>query len=224
MFKKMKFIIFGGILIPILSLQIAIAKEPSPNLSIYKNQLLQYHNSGEYAKDINAVTHRASIYLKKRVGRNKIFRKKLAVVFDLDETALSNWKTFSTDDFAYPLKHLHETQELGKDDVIPGTLRLYKTALKNKVAIFFITGRTSKLRAATITNLNSAGYKQWTDLILKPDNFKGDSAAVFKTAARKKIEDQGYDIVFSIGDQLSDLKGGYADRTFKLPNPFYYVP
>jgi len=22
----------------------------------------------------------------------------------------------------------------------------------------------------------------------------------------------------------SDLAGGYAQRTFKLPNPFYYVP
>ena len=23
---------------------------------------------------------------------------------------------------------------------------------------------------------------------------------------------------------LSDLKGGYAEKTFKLPNPYYYIP
>jgi hypothetical protein len=27
-----------------------------------------------------------------------------------------------------------------------------------------------------------------------------------------------------MGDQLSDLEGGYAERTFKLPNPFYWIP
>jgi len=27
-----------------------------------------------------------------------------------------------------------------------------------------------------------------------------------------------------VGDQLSDLSGGHAERTFKVPNPFYFVP
>ena len=31
-------------------------------------------------------------------------------------------------------------------------------------------------------------------------------------------------IVVNMGDQDSDLAGGYAERTFKLPDPFYYVP
>ncbi len=34
----------------------------------------------------------------------------------------------------------------------------------------------------------------------------------------------GYDIVANFGDQFSDLYGGYADRTFKVPNPMYYLP
>jgi hypothetical protein len=32
------------------------------------------------------------------------------------------------------------------------------------------------------------------------------------------------DIVGNFGDQLSDLDGGFADRTFKLPNPDYFLP
>ena len=34
----------------------------------------------------------------------------------------------------------------------------------------------------------------------------------------------GFTIILSVGDQESDLKGGYAERTFKLPNPVYYLP
>jgi hypothetical protein len=28
----------------------------------------------------------------------------------------------------------------------------------------------------------------------------------------------------NIGDQMSDLDGGFAERTYKLPNPFYFIP
>ncbi len=46
----------------------------------------------------------------------------------------------------------------------------------------------------------------------------------YKAGTRAYIESQGYDIVADFGDQYSDLYGGYADRTFKLPNPSYYLP
>ncbi len=46
----------------------------------------------------------------------------------------------------------------------------------------------------------------------------------YKSGTRAYIESLGYDIVASFGDQFSDLKGGYADRTFKMPNPNYYLP
>ncbi len=46
----------------------------------------------------------------------------------------------------------------------------------------------------------------------------------YKTAMRKKITEQGYDIVLSMGDQYSDLVGGYDDAMFKVPNPYYYIP
>jgi len=45
-----------------------------------------------------------------------------------------------------------------------------------------------------------------------------------KSQTRAHIESLGYDIVANFGDQFSDLKGGFADRTFKVPNPMYYLP
>ena len=46
----------------------------------------------------------------------------------------------------------------------------------------------------------------------------------YKSGTRAYIESQGYNIVADIGDQFSDLLGGYADKTFKMPNPNYYLP
>ncbi len=46
----------------------------------------------------------------------------------------------------------------------------------------------------------------------------------YKSATRKHIESLGYDIVANFGDQFSDLKGGAADKTFKMPNPNYFLP
>jgi predicted secreted acid phosphatase len=46
----------------------------------------------------------------------------------------------------------------------------------------------------------------------------------YKSATRAYLESLGYDIVANFGDQFSDLIGGHADRTFKLPNPSYFLP
>jgi predicted secreted acid phosphatase len=46
----------------------------------------------------------------------------------------------------------------------------------------------------------------------------------YKAGTRAYIESMGYDIVADFGDQYSDLLGGYAGTTFKVPNPNYYLP
>ncbi len=53
---------------------------------------------------------------------------------------------------------------------------------------------------------------------------KSCGTIAYKSGTRAYIESLGYDIVASFGDQPSDLIGGYADRTFKMPNPNYYLP
>ncbi len=46
----------------------------------------------------------------------------------------------------------------------------------------------------------------------------------YKSGVRAHIEDLGYEIVANFGDQFSDLIGGFAAKTFKMPNPNYYLP
>ena len=38
------------------------------------------------------------------------------------------------------------------------------------------------------------------------------------------IESLGYTIVGNFGDQFSDLLGGFSQKTFKMPNPNYFLP
>jgi hypothetical protein len=56
------------------------------------------------------------------------------------------------------------------------------------------------------------------------ENNTSCSTIQYKSAVRRYVESQGYDIVANVGDQFSDLIGGYADETVKLPNPTYYLP
>lgn len=38
-----------------------------------------------------------------------------------------------------------------------------------------------------------------------------------KSGERGKIAEEGYTIIANVGDQESDLSGGYAEWTYKLP-------
>lgn len=56
------------------------------------------------------------------------------------------------------------------------------------------------------------------------DDGKSCPTIPYKSGTRAYLESLGWDIVADFGDQFSDLLGGYADKTFKLPNPNYYLP
>jgi predicted secreted acid phosphatase len=150
------------------------------------------------------------------------WKQKQAIVFDVDETALSNYSAIVADGFVYgPKSQAEAVDEIGT--AIKPTLDLYKVAQSKGIDVFFITGRGESVRDHTAHNLEREGFTGYKQLILKPAGFAGTTVA-YKAGARKTIEDQGYDIVANVGDQYSDLAGGYADSAFKLPNPFYYLP
>jgi len=203
----------------------ATAKPPA-NLYDIKQKLIYYHDSGQYNQNITTITNQAIDYVKTRIAQNKKMSKpkKLAAIFDIDETSLSNYPTMIKLSFGGTPEQLANAQDLANDPAIPSTLKLYNFAIKNGITVFFITGRNFYQRQATINNLHIAGYKGWQKLFMKPYAYHQFSVVPYKAQARKKITQMGYDIIISIGDQQSDLKGGYADKTFKVPNPYYYIP
>jgi len=199
------------------------------NLDELKAQLRAYHQQG-YDADILATASDARDWIERRATK----ATKPALVLDIDETSLSNWPTLLANDLgriqdgscarlpngpcgfnAWVLRH--------RASPIAPTRTLFNTARTKGVSVFFITGRHEIQRGATIFNLHEAGYRGWTKLIMRADSDTKRTVQAYKTEARSKISALGFDIMANMGDQSSDLDGGYAECTFKLPNPFYFV-
>jgi hypothetical protein len=175
-----------------------------------------------------------------------------AIVLDVDDTTLLTWNYEIASNWAYNPTTNAQYVNGQLFPAVFGMKNLLDTAEREGYAIFFITGRPASQEAATLGNLTAdsvgvdAGYPKPTTLsdgedglFTKPavadypDYLKAACAGDpngscttihYKSATRAHIESLGYDIVANFGDQYSDLTGGYADRTFKMPNPNYYLP
>jgi predicted secreted acid phosphatase len=210
---------------------VTVTSQP-PNVGDAKIAALKYYESGQYAADLVTVAGQAQAWLDSRAGA--VTRP--AAVFDIDETALSNWEVLRRDDFGRPIGGPCDVTALdapcgwaawdllGRDKAIQPTLDLYRHGVARGVTVFFITGRPESQRAATARNLAAVGYGKYETLYLVPDGAHFASAADYKAPIRARIEQAGYTIIMNIGDQPSDLQGGHAEKSFLLPDPFYRVP
>ena len=195
------------------------------NLDVLKAEIKTYQSSGQYDKEFASVVAEAQAFITSRVAANQKAKPplKLALVLDIDETSLSNYNNILARDFCNNSTQISKEMSHGDDPALSPMLALYKNALTQGVAVFFITGRPETLNKDTVQNLKSAGYAGWAGLYFRPATDKQPSVTPFKTQARTAITHAGYTIIASIGDQQSDLDGGLAEKTFKLPNPFYFL-
>lgn len=188
------------------------------NLALCKEEVKAYVTSEKYMEDIREVTTEAQSYIAehmKPANRN-------AIVLDIDETCLSHLKYELELSFGFSLPTWNEWIKKSQAAPILPTLELYQWTRSKNITVFFITGTEEKLRAPLTTSLQKAGYTSWDSLYLRPNN-NHDPASVYKNKVRKEIAQKGYYIIANIGDQESDFAGGYAEKTFKLPNPMYVV-
>jgi acid phosphatase len=201
-----------------------------PNLFDAQRAVQQYIESGSYEADFARVARDAQAWMERRAAQVA----KPAIVLDIDETSLSNWPAYKVNGWVRitggdcNLEQgpcgLRAWQGLGRSRALGPTLTLVRRARALGVAVFFISGRPATLQESTERNLREQGY-EWDEVILLPAGAAPFPSAVdFKAPARRKIVERGFTILLSMGDQDSDLRGGYAERTFKLPNPVYFLP
>ena len=228
-----------------------LGSSTSYNAGALVQALTQYHDSGVYDAELALIdgvaaqwlagqSHQRAIAGRKHASKarsraraahhgggdrrdgQKWWHKKPAIVFDVDETVLSNYSAIVADGFVYgPKSQAEAVDEIGV--AIKPSLDLYELARAKGITVFFITGRPEAQRAPTEHNLQREGFTDYQQVILKPPGFTGTTVA-YKSGARAAIEQQGYRVLASVGDQYSDLAGGHEERAFKLPNPFYYLP
>jgi hypothetical protein len=204
-----------------------------------------------YAKEAGHVAAKGAWVLQKETWRHH-HGKQPAIVLDVDDTTLATWNYEIFSNWAYSGPTNAEFVTDQKFPAVPGMVAMVTQAASEGYAIFYLTGRPATQEAATLGNLTAdnigvdAGYPAPTKLndgedglFTKPavadypDYLKaacaGDPNGTcttihYKSATRAHIESLGYDIVGNFGDQFSDLVGGSADHTFKLPNPNYFLP
>ncbi|MEU9252446.1 HAD family acid phosphatase [Streptomyces sp. NPDC048270] len=125
-----------------------------------------------------------------------------AIVLDIDNSSLeTDFHWFWT----FPTPAISKVRELTR------------YADERGVAIFFVTARPGIIYSLTERNLRSVGYPV-TGLYVRdlPDLF--DEVSAYKTGKRAEIEGRGYTIIANIGNNQSDLVGGHAELTVKLPD------
>jgi predicted secreted acid phosphatase len=184
-------------------------------------QIRSYYSSGDWNKAVAKQVTKAKAYLLKRTkGKHKA--RKPALVLDIDETSLNNYPCLNANG-GIPFDGTANIECVLKYDApaIKPVLGLFKFAHKHKVKVFFITARPEGIRDGTLKNLRASGYTGKYELFLQPGDYTQDSKVPYKSGARRQIQQRGFHILGNVGDQKSDLKGGYSERTYKLPNPIY---
>ncbi len=223
------------------------------NIDVLRMQIENYYGdpgktgvfgaNSNYAKEASSVAAAGARWLKAQAGKSS----KPAIVLDVDDTTLTTWNYEIYSNWAYNPSTNGRYVNAQLFPATPGMVAMVTKAAAEGYAIFFITGRPTSQADATLGNLGTdgigvdAGYPDPVALFTKPavvdyPDYLNTACAVeiaaghscttihYKTATRAYIESMGYEIVASFGDQYSDLTGGYADRTFKMPNPNYYLP
>lgn len=153
-----------------------------------------------WQRDVQAVVDTARPYIEQRISNGQ--GEKLALVLDVDNTSLETDFHFF---WEYPTPAVRPVRDL------------VQYAHARGVAVFFVTARPGIIYDLTAHNLRSVGYPV-DGLYVRdlPDLFEEVSA--YKTEKRAEIEARGYTVIANIGNRPSDLTGGHAERTFKLPD------
>ncbi|MFJ1992704.1 HAD family acid phosphatase [Streptomyces asiaticus] len=152
-----------------------------------------------WQRDVRAIIdEQARPYIEERTADPS--GEKRAIVLDIDNTSLE------TDfGFSYP------------QPAVGPVLKLAQYAHDRGVAIFFVTARPGIIYLPTEYNLAKVGYSV-AGLYVRhlPDLFQ--DVAEYKTAKRAEIEKNGYTIIANIGNSPTDISGGHAEKSFKLPD------
>ncbi|CAN6202648.1 unnamed protein product [Urochloa humidicola] len=186
-----------------------------------------YVAGAAYSSDLELVARESAAYARAAAplrggdGRD-------AWVFDIDETLLSNLPYYADHGYGLELFDHHKFDrwvERGEALAIHSSLKLYNEVRELGFKTILLTGRNEGHLGVTAENLKKQGFLDWDKLVLRAAGDRKKTATVYKSEKRKEMEEEGYRILGNSGDQWSDLLGSsMSARSFKLPNPMYYIP
>lgn len=188
------------------------------NLKLAKNAVINYRENGGFHKDAVDIVEKAKTEFDKIIPD-----KNSTVIFDIDETTLSNYSITKSFDFAYVENDWDKWIDSAKAPAIPEVKNLYDYLVTRGFKIVFISGRKDFQREVTRKNMIDAGYTKFDTLILKTRDYLDKTALKYKSDKRTELEKAGYKIIGTVGDQWSDLNGPYHGIQVKIPNYQYLI-
>ena len=188
------------------------------NIDFVKDAVINYHESGDFQKDTEKAVNEA---IKKFDTITP--EENSAVIFDVDEAALSNYLFIKDWDFGYVPKYFDMWVDSAKAPPIPEVLNLYNYLVGRNFKIVFLTGRKDFQYDATRKNLIKVGYTVFDTIIVKDKKYHGMTILKFKSEKREELVSKGYKIEGTVGDQWSDLNGPYHGIQVKIPNYQYFI-
>jgi acid phosphatase len=202
----------------LLSILIYSCSTKLVNLDFAKEDIAEYYESNEYEKEVDEIISEA---IKEFESVEPV--DSAAVVFDVDETALSNYEITKATDYGYIPELWDKWIEEARAPAITGIKNLYNFLIDKGFRIIFITGRKDYQYNSTYSNLKSAGYTSFDTLIVRLKDEYKVGAVEFKSGKREELSAKGYKIIGTVGDQWSDLNGSFHGIQVKIPNYLYYV-
>jgi len=163
------------------------------NLRTAKDLVKDYYESGKYDEEMNEIIKDAEEKFSKVVVKNNS-----AVIFDVDDTALSNYEISKKLDYGYDFNIIQEWVLNAKLPAIKQTKGLYDFLKSKNVKLIFLTGRTSEEYDATYRNLIEQGYTGFDTLIVRNDEQKKTEAQTFKSDLERRLQN----LVIKLLEQL----------------------
>jgi 5'-nucleotidase (lipoprotein e(P4) family) len=142
--------------------------------------------------------------------KNKEIYLPIAIVTDLDETALDNSDYYGElykENTTYNTENWSAWCKTEKADSIPGSVTFFHYADKQKVQIFYISNRDTSLVESTMSNMKALGFPQ-----IKKDHFLFRTNTSSKEARRKEVS-KSYYIALLLGDNLNDFDSTFEHKT-----------
>jgi len=224
--------------------------EGIPNVDVVKKTIAVYYGdpgtgisnktSSPYISEMTRLVDRQRHQLLQRCASGVRHGTNPAIVLDADDTTLWTYDMeVAAMHFVFnPTVQDQEWVQPQRFPATPAMVDFANAAATAGCTIVGLTGRNTTQRDATLGNLAKVGYTGFT-----PENYYTKWTSTepipsyatcvlaprcttieYKSQTRAHVEDLGFDIIANFGDQYSDLIGGHADRTVKLPNPTYYLP
>lgn len=210
--------LFLIVILPLILTGCAAQQNYLVNLSFVKEAVIDYQENGGFHRDAAKAVDEAMKKFDKIIPENNS-----AVVFDIDETVLSNYSFNKEWDFGFIEKYWDMWVDSAKAPAVTEVQNLYNYLVKRGFKIIFISGRKNYQYDPTKKNLISAGYKNFDTLIVRQPSEYNQTALEFKSEKRTELSSKGYEIVGTVGDQWSDLDGPFHGIQVKIPDYQYYI-